>query len=93
MNFTIASTLDEALAAVAGGARPVAGGSDLVVGARQGKAPLPESLVAIDRIASTQADIEEAGDGRAHRRARHACHASTSTTDIAATGYTALADG
>ena len=28
--------------ALAGGARPVAGGTDLVVGARQGKAPLPE---------------------------------------------------
>ena len=43
MNFTIATTLDEALAAVAAGARPVAGGSDLVVGARQGKSPLPDS--------------------------------------------------
>jgi CO/xanthine dehydrogenase FAD-binding subunit len=32
------------------GARPVAGGTDLVVGARQGKAPLPESIVAIHRI-------------------------------------------
>ena len=52
MNLTIATTLDEALAAVAAGARPVAGGSDLVVGARQGKAPLPESVVAIDRITS-----------------------------------------
>ena len=29
------------------GARPVAGGTDLVVGARQGKAPLPDALVAI----------------------------------------------
>ena len=35
-------TLDDALAAVAAGARPVAGGTDLVVGARQGKAPLPD---------------------------------------------------
>ena len=35
---------------MAGGARPVAGGTDLVVGARQGKAPLPESLVAIHRL-------------------------------------------
>ncbi len=50
MRFTTATTLDEALAALADGARPVAGGSDLVVGARQGKAPLPEHLVAIDRI-------------------------------------------
>jgi CO/xanthine dehydrogenase FAD-binding subunit len=32
-------------------ARPIAGGTDLVVAARQGRAPLPESIVAIDRIA------------------------------------------
>ena len=37
--------------ALAGGARVVAGGTDLVVGARQGKAPLPEQLVAIHRLA------------------------------------------
>ena len=35
----------------AGGWRsPVAGGTDLVVGARQGKSPLPESIVAIHRV-------------------------------------------
>jgi CO/xanthine dehydrogenase FAD-binding subunit len=32
------------------GARPIAGGTDLVVGARHGKAPLPESIVGIHRI-------------------------------------------
>lgn len=48
--FTTAVTVDEAVAALAAGARPVAGGTDLVVGARQGKAPLPGSLVAIHRI-------------------------------------------
>ena len=31
-------------------ARPVAGGTDLVVGSRQGRRPLPDSIVAIDRI-------------------------------------------
>jgi CO/xanthine dehydrogenase FAD-binding subunit len=45
--FVSAATLDEALSAVAAGARAVAGGTDLVVGARQGKSPLPESIVAI----------------------------------------------
>lgn len=50
MSFTIATTIDEAVAALAAGARPIAGGSDLVVGARHGKAPLPSDLVAIDRI-------------------------------------------
>ncbi|TMJ97857.1 MAG: hypothetical protein E6G67_01885, partial [Actinobacteria bacterium] len=43
-------TVEEAVSAMADGARPVAGGTDLVVGARQGKAPLPESLVAIHQV-------------------------------------------
>jgi CO/xanthine dehydrogenase FAD-binding subunit len=50
VSFLIAQSVDEALAALAAGARPVAGGTDLVVGARHGKAPLPDSLVAIDRL-------------------------------------------
>ena len=50
MSFTIATTVDEAVAAMAEGATPIAGGTDLVVGARHGKAPLPGDLVAIDRI-------------------------------------------
>ena len=50
-SLTVAATVDDALSALAGGARAVAGGTDLVVGARQGKAPLPEQLVAIHRLA------------------------------------------
>ena len=50
-SYTAADTVEEALAALANGARPVAGGTDLVVGARQGKAPLPDRIVAIDRLA------------------------------------------
>ena len=50
VSFATATTVEEALAALAGGARPVAGGTDLVVGARQGKAPLPDALVAIHRV-------------------------------------------
>lgn len=49
-SFASAVTLEDALAALGSGARPVAGGTDLVVGARQGKASLPEAIVAIDRI-------------------------------------------
>lgn len=49
-SFTTAASVDEALSALAAGARPVAGGTDLVVGARQGKAPLPERIVAIHRL-------------------------------------------
>jgi CO/xanthine dehydrogenase FAD-binding subunit len=51
-SFTAASSLSDALAALAADpdARPVAGGTDLVVASRQGRRPLPSSLVAIDRI-------------------------------------------
>ena len=73
MTFTIASSVDEILAAMAAGARPVAGGTDLVVGARQGKAPIPDDLVAIDRVAElTTIDVgsEETriGAGVTHAR-------------------------
>ncbi|MGB8858877.1 MAG: FAD binding domain-containing protein [Ilumatobacteraceae bacterium] len=60
MSFTIANTLDDALTALAAGARPIAGGTDLVVGARHGKAPLPADLVAIDRLAELRAVTETA---------------------------------
>ena len=62
MSFVIATTVDEAVAAMADGATPIAGGSDLVVGARHGKAPLPASLVAVDRIDELHS-ITEGGDG------------------------------
>ena len=50
--FAAPTTLDAALALLAAdpAARPVAGGTDLVVAARQGRKPLPASIVAIDRI-------------------------------------------
>lgn len=52
MSFLLATTVEEVLDALAKGARPIAGGTDLVVGARHGKAPLPGSLVAVDRVAA-----------------------------------------
>jgi CO/xanthine dehydrogenase FAD-binding subunit len=57
-SFATATTVEEALAALAAGARAVAGGTDLVVGARQGKAPLPSPLVAIHRVG----ELHEAGE-------------------------------
>jgi CO/xanthine dehydrogenase FAD-binding subunit len=89
MNFTIATTLDEALAAVAAGARPIAGGSDLVVGARQGKAPLPEAVVAIDRIDSL-GHIEASTDGV--RVGALVTHARLEIDRAIVANYTSLAD-
>ncbi len=50
IEFKIASNLDEALTLVAEGYRPLAGGTDLVVAARQGRDPLPDRLVSIERL-------------------------------------------
>jgi CO/xanthine dehydrogenase FAD-binding subunit len=51
-DYRQAATIRQAVSALASGARPVAGGTDLVVGARQGKNPLPASLVGIHRISA-----------------------------------------
>lgn len=48
--YTEARDVAAAVAALAAGARPIAGGTDLVVAARGGKKPLPEQLVGIHRI-------------------------------------------
>jgi CO/xanthine dehydrogenase FAD-binding subunit len=89
MNFTIASTLDEALAAVAAGARPIAGGSDLVVGARHGKSPMPDSVVAIDRIDSL-GNIDASVDGV--RIGALVTHARLATDEQIVAAYTGLSD-
>jgi len=54
MSFAVATSIEEAVTAMAQGAQPIAGGTDMVVGARQGKAPLPEHVIAIDRIPELQ---------------------------------------
>ncbi len=72
MTLTVATSIDDALAALAAGARPIAGGTDLVVGARQGKAPLPQDLVAIDRITELATLAESAGTIRIGAGVTHA---------------------
>ena len=54
--FAAPTVLEDALVLLAedGVARPVAGGTDLVVAARQGRRALPESIIAIDRIAELE---------------------------------------
>ena len=87
--YTAAGSLDEALAAIAAGARPVAGGTDLVVGARNGKAPLPESLVAIHRLSDLRGIGER--DGSLVLGAL-ATHADIVASQEICNRYTALAD-
>jgi len=88
-SFATATTVDEALAALAAGARPVAGGTDLVVGARQGKAPLPASLVAIHRLGELHT-LEES-DGRL-RLGPLATHRELAAHPGVRERFTALAD-
>lgn len=87
--FVSAAGLEEALSALAAGARPVAGGTDLVVGARQGKAPLPESIVAIHRLD----ELRSAGtaDG-ALRLGALVTHAEIADDPVVRERLTALAD-
>jgi CO/xanthine dehydrogenase FAD-binding subunit len=48
--FVSPTDLASVLAALATGGVAIAGGTDMVVGHRQGKRPLPDSVVAIDRV-------------------------------------------
>jgi CO/xanthine dehydrogenase FAD-binding subunit len=88
-SFTSAATVEGALSAMVGGARPVAGGTDLVVGARQGKAPLPDAIVAIDRIEGLRAI--EASDGGL-RLGTLVTHGDLVANEGIRTRYTAIAD-
>jgi len=88
-SFLRTSSLDETLEALAAGARPIAGGTDLVVGARSGKVPLPESIVAIDRLGDL-AGIGEVDGGI--RIGALTSHAEIVGSALVRERYTALAD-
>jgi CO/xanthine dehydrogenase FAD-binding subunit len=88
-SYVSASTVEEAVEAMAEGARPVAGGTDLVVASRQGKTPLPESLVAIHRVEELRGIVEIDGGLRLGALVTHeelASHALVSRR------FSALAD-
>jgi CO/xanthine dehydrogenase FAD-binding subunit len=89
ISFASAVTLKDALDALGSGARPVAGGTDLVVGARQGKAPLPEAIVAIDRI-DTLGGIRDVDGGL--RLGALVTHDEIVASDVIRERFTALAD-
>ncbi len=57
------TTIKDAAAALAGGARVVAGGTDLVVGSRQGKWRMPDHLVSILGIEELRGIRSTAGGG------------------------------
>ncbi len=87
--YVSAQTLDEALSALGDGARPVAGGTDLVVGARQGKSPLPESIVAIHGLDELRGLASE--DGRL-RLGALVTHEEIANAAVVRERLTALAD-
>jgi CO/xanthine dehydrogenase FAD-binding subunit len=87
--YVAATTVEEAVAAMDDGARPVAGGTDLVVGARQGKAPLPDSIVAIHGIDALRGI---AGSGGGVRLGALATHAEIVAHPVIRERFTALAD-
>ena len=88
--YTGATTVDDAVAALATGARPVAGGTDLVVGARSGKSRLPDSIVAIHRIAALRG-VDSRDDGSL-RLGSLASHREIAASDDVCARFTALAD-
>jgi CO/xanthine dehydrogenase FAD-binding subunit len=89
-SFAAPTSLDDALAALASGARPVAGGTDLVVGARQGKSPLPDSLLAIHRIDALRGIEESAGGGL--RIGALTTHEDVVASEVIRARFPALAD-
>ena len=89
-SFVAPTTLEEALAALAAGARPVAGGTDLVVGARQGKALLPDALLAIHRIDALRG-ISETPDGGL-RLGALVTHEELAAHPVVRARFTAIAD-
>lgn len=89
-SYVEARDVETALAAMAAGARPVAGGTDLVVGARHGKAPLPDSIVGIHRIPElTSIDVLPGGGLRVGALVSHAALAADPAVLAA---YTGVAD-
>ena len=84
-------TVDEAVALLTElgpDAGIVAGGTDLVVGARSGKAPLPRALVAIHRLA----ELEGIANGSLLRLGALVTHGDLETSDLVRARWSALSD-
>lgn len=87
--FVAAGSLEEALDACAAGARPIAGGTDLVVGARAGAKPMPDALVAIHGLDELRT-LAAGADGL--RAGALVSHAAIAADPGVAAHYAALAD-
>ena len=90
-SFHTATSVDDALAALAAGARPVAGGTDLVVGARSGKSPLPGEHRR-DPPRSPSSRASRSLDDGSLRLGALASHAEIAASDDIRARFTALAD-
>jgi len=91
--FHAPTTLDEALrllAELGPRAGVVAGGTDLVVAARGGRRPLPEAIVAIDRLPGLDA-IDETPDGGL-RIGALVSHADLESSPLVRRRWSALSD-
>lgn len=87
--LNIATSLDGALEAIANGAKPIAGGTDLVVGARQHKFDMPDALVAVDRLE----ELAHVTVGDTHTSiGAGVTHARLMTEAAIVDGFTAIAD-
>jgi aerobic carbon-monoxide dehydrogenase medium subunit len=87
--FTAPADLAGALRAAAAGSRPVAGGTDLVVGTRQGKWTLPEDLVSLHRVGELRG-ISRTSDGL--RIGATTSHAELAEDGTIRERWTAIAD-
>jgi CO/xanthine dehydrogenase FAD-binding subunit len=90
-SLVVSTTLHDALSALSNGARPVAGGTDLVVGARQGKKPLPDAIVAIHRLTELRS-ISELTDGGGLQLGALTTHGEIVASRDISQRFTALAD-
>jgi CO/xanthine dehydrogenase FAD-binding subunit len=86
---TVDETL-EALGQLAPDAAIVAGGTDLVVGARSGKRALPDALVSIHRVAELEGHT--GGSGEPLRLGALVTHATLEREPLVRARYTALSD-
>ncbi len=92
MTVLIAETVPQVTEALAQGARVIAGGTDLMVGARQGKHDLPAELVTIDRVTEL-GRIERSEQTGGLRIGATVSHARLMTDPMVVGAYTAVADG